>query len=115
MSVLTYTLLHVLGVIFLISGVFGAVGVARAGGVPVRLFGVLHGLGLVALLVSGFGLMAKLGYPMTMGFFHGKLFIWLLFGASFLFLRRTQRPTAWAAALLVLGASAAYLGVFRPF
>lgn len=100
----------------LFLGVGAGVGRAMGGGAgSYRGSGILHGLGLLLILVSGFGLMAKLGIPMTMGFFHVKLLLWLLLGASFALVRKPRFSQPLLLALPLLGGIAAYMGIFKPF
>jgi hypothetical protein len=78
---------------------------------------VTHGVGLLFLLVGGFGMLAKMGimgqFP---GWVHGKLLIWLLLGAGVsLAKRKAQWGWMLATAFIILGAISGYLALFKPF
>ena len=76
----------------------------------------LHGLGLAILLISGFGMLARLGILKDLpGWAYGKLAIWLVLGASVALAKRkatwgNKLLTAWIA----LGTLAAYLCIYKP-
>jgi hypothetical protein len=111
-----YRWLHLAGVIFLFSALGAAVLLARAGNDQGRKWiAITHGLALLVILVSGFGALAKLG----MGFppwVWIKLLIWLLLGAAVVLVRKMpQRAGLWWVLLPLLGAAAAWLGIFKPF
>jgi uncharacterized membrane protein SirB2 len=78
MSPIFYKILHLTGVILLFIGLASAL---MPKDTPHRRIGVIfHGIGLVILLVAGFGLIAKLqiGFPWWI---IAKLVLWLAFGA----------------------------------
>lgn len=112
MDALVYKVLHLAGVMALFMGL-------GMGMLPETAFrkqgAIFHGIGLVLLLVAGFGLLAKmsLGFP---GWIIVKLVIWFLMGGLPVLAKRQVIPVAgaWAAAL-VLGVAAAYLGIYKPF
>ncbi len=116
-----YKLLHILGIVLVFMSL-GAVALHAASGKtrdeqPARgLVASLHGLGLLLLLVAGFGMLAKVqgmssGLP---GWIHPKLLIWVLLGASPVLLRRKPKSAAamWVV-LPLLGLTAAYFGIFH--
>ena len=75
-------------------------------------------LGVLAILVSGFGALAKLGlsnpgiWPLWLWL---KVLIWLVFGGVTVLIRRAPRfaPVLWWA-LPLLGGAAAYLAIYKP-
>ena len=78
----------------------------------------MHGLGLLVILVGGFGLMARKGighgggWP---GWLYGKLGIWVLFGALVAVVKRAgDKATMWLVLVPLLGATAAWLAVNQP-
>jgi hypothetical protein len=121
MSLAAYKVLHVLGSLFLFTALGAMLLAARdRDGTPAgrKLAGMTHGLGLVVLLVSGFGMLAKLAisnpaaWPLWLWL---KLVIWLAFGAVLVVIRRAPNLTGllwWI--LPVLGALAAYLALYKP-
>jgi len=108
MSLLFYKILHLAGVILLFLGLASAL---MPKDTPHRGIGLLfHGLGLVILLVAGFGLIAKLqiGFPWWVVV---KLVLWLAFGAMPLIGKRglLPVPVAWSLAV-ICGIGAAWIG-----
>ena len=112
MDPLLYKVLHLGGVMALFMGLGIGLLVDSSAKKQGAMF---HGIGLVLILVAGFGLVAKmkLGFP---GWIIAKLVIWLILGALPALAKRQVIPTcvAWVAAL-ILGLAAAYLGVYKPF
>lgn len=113
-----YKVLHVLGLFLVFAAVGGALIQTVLGGGngrARRLTGIAHGVGLLIVLVSGFGALAKLGvgFPAWVWL---KLVIWIVFGAVIVLIRRQPALAGflwWA--LPVLGAFAGYLAIFKPF
>ena len=114
-----YKVMHFTGLWMLFMGLGGyflgalAVGEKRFAG---KTFAALsHGLGLLLIIVSGFGLLAKGGFGFP-GWIWGKLTIWLVLGGVIGLCVRRPR---WARLLwilaIVLGALAAYLARTKPF
>lgn len=121
MSLAAYKVLHVLGILFTFIALGGLLLASRTGGERVqdrKLAGMLHGIGLVIILVSGFGALARLGmsnpgiWPMWMWV---KAVLWLVLGAALVFIKRApgMRTLLWIL-LPVLGAVAAYMAFYKP-
>jgi len=118
MSYEFYKALHILGIALLFLAFGGLAGHAlnggtREGNTSRGLMLASHGIGLVLILVAGFGMLAKKGSPtMFPGWLHPKLLIWLLLAAATMPL---QRKTAMAKPLWfimpLLAAVAAYIAV----
>lgn len=110
MSPVFYHILHVVGVIVLFIGIGSMLGGNR------RIGGMLHGIGLIILLIAGFGLIAKLKLPYTSPFIIGKAVIWLALGALPAFAKKMP-GTALILLAVALGALAAYMGYTKalPF
>jgi hypothetical protein len=125
-----YKVLHVLGILGLLSGV-GAAAILGLVGEPNGAHSSLrktlmmtHGVALMVIVVAGFGMMARKGIGIGAaagadtgwpGWLYGKIGIWLAFGALAGFIRRrpeSGRHILWVAPLL--GAVAAYLAVVQP-
>jgi uncharacterized membrane protein SirB2 len=118
-----YVVMHVTGLILLFSALGGASASNMHGkhaerSTARRVTAILHGVGLLLLLVGGFGLMARLGIK------HGepwpawlvlKFVIWLVMGGVIVALRRAA-GTGVALALLLplLGTTAVYLAKYKP-
>jgi hypothetical protein len=118
-----YKVIHLTGVIVLFSVLGGAMVHAMNGGLAAtntarRLITILHGTGLLLILVAGFGLVARLdlmggGLPLWV---LGKLLIWLVAGVLLTVPRRKPhlaRPIL-LLGLPVLAATAAWLAVYKP-
>jgi hypothetical protein len=118
MSLETYRVLHVIGIILLFTslGALAAVG-ASADHRLRKLAAIAHGVAVAVILVAGFGLLARLkmfgGFPVWVWL---KLGIWFVLAMAVVPLRRKPE---WSAALWlampVLGAVAAWLAVYKPF
>ena len=117
-----YKVLHVVGALMVLASLGGAAAVAMSGegkGHALRRTAVItHGLGLVILLVAGFGLLARLGitgFPWPIWVFI-KLGVWLALGGMAAIL--TRRPNAGALLwwiTLALGGLAVFSAIFKPF
>ncbi|MEZ6187567.1 MAG: hypothetical protein R3F62_21475 [Planctomycetota bacterium] len=121
MSYEFYKVLHLLGLMLLFFAIGGYTLKGDPEGPGAKraklLLGLCHGLGLLILLVAGFGLLAKMqlmsSFP-TWAIL--KILIWLAFGAAPVAIKKTPalvRPF-WAG-IVFLGVVAAYLAIFKPF
>jgi hypothetical protein len=113
-----YKVIHLLGVLMIFLAYGGLI--VRAVYAPTdsqirRLGAITSGIGLVLVLVGGFGLQAKLhlGWPT---WFILKLAIWVILGAMIVLINRKPELSQklwWST--LVLGALATVLVVSKPF
>jgi hypothetical protein len=110
MDPLTYKITHLVGISALALGVGGMM----AGGQSRKTFATLQGIGLLAMLVSGFGLLAKLnlGYP---HFAIVKTVLWIVIAMLPVLFRKLKLPlpAAILISLIIVGIMA-YLGVVKP-
>lgn len=121
MSLLAYKTIHLFAVILTFTILGGlALHAANGGGRDTnsqrKLTGILHGLGLLLLLVSGFGALARLATGGVPGWVWAKIVLWLLLGAAAVTFRRgpgVARLVLWL--LPVLGGVAAWLALYKPF
>ncbi len=118
MSMLVYKVLHIFGILLAFVSLGGLTLQALAGQPGGdrgrRLASITHGVALVVILVSGFGLLAKLqlGFP---GWAWLKVTIWLVVGGLVVAIRRLpQYATVFWFGLPVLGGLAAYLALTKP-
>ncbi len=117
MDPLFYKLLHILGVLAAFVSLGGLTFQALAGGTGDRgrkVVSITHGVALLIILVSGFGLLAKLklGFPL---WFWLKVAIWLVVGGLVVAIRRLPRyATVFWFGLPILGGLAAYLALYKP-
>ena len=110
MDPLIYKIIHLIGISILALGVGGMM----AGGEKRRTFAMLQGIGLLVMLISGFGLLAKLklGYP---HFAIVKTVLWLLIGMLPVIFRKLKTPLPVAIVIsIVLVGIMAWLGVVKP-
>ena len=116
-----YNVLHIIGIVLVMSALGGAAAHAAAGqgrGATRTLLAVLHGVGTFVLLVSGFGMLARIGgmqeaFP---GWVWVKLAIWVTVAGALMIPFR--RPGLWRPFLLALplvAALAAYMAIYKPF
>ena len=120
----TYKLIHLAAAFALFVAVGGAAvhaanrGEKRDNAARTAL-AVLHGAGLLLVLVGGFGMLARLGVKhdwLFPAWLWAKLVIWgILAFAMTLPYRKPElaKATLWAA--VILGGVAAYMGLFKPF
>lgn len=120
MSYFAYKWIHLVGV-FMVLVSFGSLVVVHSLAPSDekwrRLGAITNGIGLVVVLVAGFGLMARLGlstaFPVWLLL---KLLIWLLFGVLMMVASRRSELAGvlwWSS--LILAALAAYLALYKPF
>src|SRR5258708_2098765 len=104
MSVEFYRVVHVSGILLLFSGLAGLWGTYASGSAPKKSLRIalssIHGIGMVVLLVSGFGLAAKLGLVGSLPvWLYLKMSVWLLLGGSMVM---AKRKADWGASLIIL-------------
>lgn len=76
--------------------------------------GMLHGIFLLVLALAGFAMLKK--PPMDQHWWMVKVGLWVVLGASPVFVKRGILPRGVLVVLfLVVGAAAAYLGLAKPF
>ena len=121
MSYEFYKIIHLIGIVLVLTGLMGMLTVKMSGatlqGATRRLVFLSHGIGLLFVLVSGFGLMARLNMTQAMPhWIYGKIAIWLIFGgAAALIKRKAQVGTLNYLLLVAIFVAAAYLAVLKPF
>lgn len=119
-SLLVYKLFHLVGIMMVFLSLGGAMVYAINGGVKANnqwrtAVGITHGIGVVLILVSGFGMLARLGihWPWP-AWVMIKLVIWLLIGVLTAIIYRlgSASKALWYVTIL-LGILAAVLGLFK--
>ena len=120
----TYKVLHLLGVFLLFVALAGitlhaANGAGKAENRLRRAVTIMHGLGMLIVLVAGFGLLARLGImgsAFGQGWVISKLVIWFIAGALLAVpYKMPDRASLIFYLLPVLGLAAAYLAIHKPF
>ncbi len=111
MSLQTYHYLHIVGLILVFIGFGGLLSSEGA-----RKAMKWHGIGLVISLVSGFGMLAKMGIMGAMPVWVWiKIALWLVLGfLPVLAKRRVLSAQVVVLIAIVVGAVLAYLGYFKP-
>lgn len=113
-----YHILHFIGIILLFQGYGALLGrsMVRSDDPRVRKLGsITSGVGLLLMLVAGFGLISKLGYSFTTPWILVKLVIWLALGGLIVLINRKPALAGmlwWA--LIALGGLAAVMVYARP-
>ena len=110
MDTTIYKIIHLTGIAAIALGVGGMM----AGGSNRKPFAICQGVGLLVMLVSGFGLLAKLhlGYP---HFAIVKTVLWVVIAILPMLARRLKLPLAAAMLIsLTLVGIMAWLGVMKP-
>ena len=118
MTVEIYRLIHLVGVLMVFLAFGGLIGRSLLGvdGAKLKkLAGITSGVGLILVLLGGFGLLAKLKYGFP-GWAIVKLVVWIAFGGL---IAVANRKPALAKGLwwgvLVLGLIAVSMVLWKPF
>ncbi|MEO6787380.1 MAG: hypothetical protein ABI318_14710 [Chthoniobacteraceae bacterium] len=109
-AITSYKIIHITGIALLAIGTGGRL----AGGERRKSFAVAQGLGLLVMLVSGFGLLARLhlGYP---PFAIVKTVLWVLIAMLPVLFRKLKTPLAAEILIvLILVGVMTYLGLMKP-
>lgn len=110
MDAITYRIIHLTGIAAVAVGTGGMF----AGGKNPKLFASIQGIGLVVMLISGFGMLAKnhMGYP---HFAIVKTILWVVIGMlPFLFRKMKTPMLVNLLVIIALIGVMAWLGVKQP-
>ncbi len=94
----------------------GALIVHQKGPLSKRTLAVTHGIGLLLVIVSGFGMLARLGVHSFPSWVVGKLIIWIILGGFMGLVPRLRNKRAgllWWSLVLLTGV-AAWLATSKP-
>ena len=112
-----YKIIHIVGLVLVFLGIGAVLLGARDSGRPPRSAAALHGIGLLVMLVGGFGMMARLEieFPWPVWLF-GKLGVWIVLAIMPVLARRGVARGA-VGVLLAIGlvAASAWLAIYKPF
>jgi hypothetical protein len=120
-SILVYKNLHLIGVFMILVALGGVIAqqlqAASREQTWRRPVAITHGVGMVLVLVGGFGMLARLRifWPWP-GWIVGKIIIWLVLGVLIAVIGRAPtlaKPLWWIT--IALAAMAAYLALNKPF
>jgi hypothetical protein len=115
-----YKLAHLVGLMTLFTGLAGLLWMNMVGARDEkrakRAAAIFHGVGLVLILVSGFGMLpmwSATGFPLWAV---AKILVWLALGGAIALANRKSH-LGWpvAVAFIAMGAASAYLGLYKPF
>ena len=110
--------IHITGIAMVFVGLTGILALKMAGGAPLSkrlIFHVLHGVGLLLVIVTGFALAHALGIVGAQPWLIGKFVIWLLAAASMVLASRFSRFGGPIAVFFIaLVATAAWLAIYKP-
>ena len=115
MSPIFYYFLHFAGVMCLFLGMGAILGMGEDRKHINKFVGIFHGIGILLILVSGFGLLAKLkfGWPIWVII---KLVMWLALSMIMILAKRKICSPKMTAILgLILGLIAVAMCVLKPF
>jgi hypothetical protein len=115
-----YKIMHLTGLVLLFSGLVTLLTLKITGAAlegPNKKFAYLtHGIGLLLLLVGGFGLLARLNLgPGLPNWIYFKLVAWLYFGGIVALIKR--KKLSWSFYYILLGVFilTAYVAIYKPF
>jgi uncharacterized membrane protein SirB2 len=119
MSYEIYKILHLLGLTLVVISLGGIIVHAINGGTKQtnsfrKAAVITHGVGLLLLLVAGFGMLARLGIHSFPGWVIGKVVIWLALGAFVALAYKQSLARKLWFAVPVLVVIAATLAVTKP-
>lgn len=111
MPLAVYHILHIFGLILVFIG-FGALLSSEGAKSAMK----WHGTGLLISLISGFGMLAKMGlFSALPVWVYIKLALWLVLGfLPVLAKRRVIKPSVVIAFATLIGATMGYLGYMKP-
>ena len=110
-----YQVLHIVGIsmVFLGYGALLARSMAAPKNVSIRKLGsITSGIGLLLILVAGFGLIPKLGHSYTETWILVKLIIWLLLGGLIVLINRKPQLAMLLWCLLIALSATATIMVY---
>lgn len=120
MAIEVYKILHFMGIFMLFLSIGGllttAINMETAAHRWRKALAITHGVGLLLILLGGFGMLARLGilWPMP-GWVLVKLIIWVMLGGLIALVLQSDLSKILWILVIVLGVIAAYLGTMKPF
>lgn len=116
----TYKIIHLIGLMLLFFG-FGGILVSSYASLALtkkaRMLAMIsHGVGMLLILVGGFGMLARLGLAREMPtWVYSKLLIWVILGGAIALAKR-KADLAWTMLIsfIILASTAAFIGLTKP-
>jgi uncharacterized membrane protein SirB2 len=120
MSLEVYKIIHILGILMAFTALGGTFVYVANGGLKAdnkvrKAVAISHGVGLLLILISGFGMLAKLGFTGIPPFWAlVKFGIWLFIGAAlFLAYKKPAMATKLWALCVALGCLASIFALYK--
>lgn len=119
MDIMVYKWLHLVGVCAMIMAfgalIFRASINSESSLLSKKILSIVHGVGLMLIAISGFGMLARLGihgdFPTWVWL---KVIIWLAMGGMIAAVNRApSKSKLWWWLILALAAAAAWIGLFK--
>ncbi|MEY4617137.1 MAG: hypothetical protein RJB66_2097 [Pseudomonadota bacterium] len=113
----TYKMVHYFGLILLFFGIGGVLIPSISGfsiqGKPRVVAFVTHGIGMLFLLIGGFGMLARLQLDGIPPWIHVKLAVWLIMGLA---IGLAKRMPSWLVmvAIIAIAMIAPYMAIYKP-
>lgn len=121
LSYSVYKFLHVLGIIMTFMSLGGVILYVMNGGTKEQNSGrksaaMMHGIGLVLILLGGFGMLANISLQGRFGWLLVKILIWIVLGGMVaIAYKKPAAAKTWWFVVPLLGLIAVALAVFKPF
>lgn len=117
----TYKIIHLVAIVLLFSGLVGLLTIQMSGGALVgrarSMVFASHGIGFMLLLISGFGLTARLGLVSSLpGWVLAKIGIWLALGGAIVVVKKKgMLGLPLFLTLIALFVATAIIAITKPF
>jgi len=113
MNPLIYKVIHIIGILGLFTAMGSIMASDRKKPVMMTKFVIIHGISLIVILISGFGMQAKMGLDFS-GWLIAKVVVWFLLGGCLVILKRglLSATLCWLI-IIALGGIAGYLAIFK--
>jgi hypothetical protein len=115
-----YKVMHLVGLTLTLIGLGGILAAfATSQSVPKKIKGLCfgaHGLGLILMLVGGFGMAARLGLVAGLpGWIYAKLAVWLILGGMISAVKRkADKAAPLMLVITLLVGTAVWLAIYKP-
>ena len=110
-----YKFLHIISAILVLMALGSAAANSAVKAAGQKLYGMLHGIGILIMLVAGFGALAKLGMNFS-GWVITKIVLWVVLGGMLTLIKKMpdKAMLLWYASFAV-AAIAALMAIYKPF